>query len=104
METQDRRRHPRHDIVMAVMLTPNGDRHMARVMDLSEGGACVGLSKGWIPPAGMPLRVLFQVHSADIVSLEAKVTRVARDHVGVEFEPLQDSRIHQLLRDVGMMH
>lgn len=104
METPERRRHERHDIVTAVMLTPNGDQHMARVMDLSEGGARVGLSKGWIPPDGMPLRVLFKIHDADVVALQATVARVCRDHVGVSFDPQQEPSIHQLLRDAGVLH
>ena len=104
MESQERRRHSRYDVLVAVMLTPNGDQHLADVMDLSEGGARVGLSEGWVPPAGMPLRVLFQVHAADVVALQAKVTRVCTDHLGVEFDPMQDQSIQQLLRDVGAVH
>lgn len=104
MNMQERRQHSRYDVVVAVMLTPNGDQHHASVMDLSEGGARVGLSEGWLPPEGMPLRVLFQVHDADIIALQAKVTRVGADHMGVEFDEAQDIRIQQLLRDVGAVH
>ena len=104
MNVPERRRHERHDIVTAVMLQPNGVQHAAQVMDLSQGGARIGLSRGWDPIAGTSIKVVFQVDATHSLALHARVTRVCADHMGVEFAPAQEARIEQVLRELGVAH
>ena len=93
----EQRRHPRHDVVDAVMITPNGDRHDAQVLDLSLGGARLRLPDDWTPKDGAALRVFFLFDTSDAITLEGQVTRVAVDHMGVQFAPHQEGRIRSLL-------
>lgn len=93
----EKRRHPRHEVLNAVMVTPNGDRHDALVLDLSLGGARLRLPEDWSPNAGAALRVFFLYDTSDAITLEGQVTRVAVDHMGVAFAPAQEDRIRLLL-------
>ena len=101
MEDNERRGHPRKDVFVAVMITPNGDFHSADVFDLSEGGARVGLSSGWTPAAGTRLKVFFRLDASSEVSIEGHVARVGVDHLGLQFAPAQEARIQELLSAVG---
>lgn len=96
-QTIEKRRHPRQQVSSAVMITPNGDRHNAQVFDLSAGGARVGLPIDWIPPEGIALRVFFLFDTDHPIVLEGHVTRVAVDHLGLEFSPAQEEQIRELL-------
>lgn len=93
----EKRRHPRHDVVSAVMVTPNGDQHSAQLMDLSLGGARVGLPDDWTPSDGLALRVFFLADTKDATVLAGRITRVAVDHLGLEFAPEQEDQIQHLL-------
>jgi hypothetical protein len=95
--TSEQRQHPRHDVVSAIMITPNGHQHEAQLMNLSLGGARVDLPEGWTPSDGANLRVFFLLDTADAVALEARVVRVAVDHLGLEFAPTQERRIEHLM-------
>jgi hypothetical protein len=99
--TREKRRHPRREVFSAVMVTPNGDRHRAHVLDLSAGGARVDLPADWVPSNGARLKVFFRVDSDREIALDTHVVRVAIDHLGLEFDPAQDERIEQLLEEVG---
>jgi hypothetical protein len=103
------RRHGRQEILSAVMITPaeEADSAMAMALDLSLGGARVGLLDDWRPAPGTPLWLSFlfdddQVDQA--ITLRGHVTRVTVDHLGVEFEPAQDERIQHLLEQFETVH
>jgi PilZ domain-containing protein len=93
----EKRRHQRHDVVSAVMVAPNGDQHSAQLMDLSLGGARVGLPDDWNPSDGLALRVFFLTDTEDATVLAVRITRVAVDHLGLEFAPAQEEQIQHLL-------
>lgn len=97
MTIVEQRRHPRMEIVDAVMITPNGDRHDAQVLDLSLGGARLRRPDDWTPKDGAALRVFFLFDTSDAITLHGQVTRVAVDHMGVEFAPDQEGQIRALL-------
>jgi hypothetical protein len=97
MTVIERREHSRKDMVMAIMVSPNGGAHSADLLDLSEGGARVGLSVGWTPAAGTLLRMFFRLDASHQVTIEGRVTRVAVDHLGLEFAPAQETEIRNLL-------
>jgi hypothetical protein len=93
----EKRRHPRQNIVSAIMVAPNGDQHSAQVMDLSFGGARMGLPDDWTPSDGLALRLFFFADTDDPIVLAARVKRVAIDHLGLEFAPEQEGQIQHLL-------
>lgn len=99
--TTEQRRFRRQPVSSAVIVTPNGHGHDTRVLDISEGGACVALPSDWIPIAGAPLKILFLPDSTTPIVLQAHVARVGLDHLGVEFDPVQDDGVRQLLEGLG---
>ena len=72
----EQRRHPRRDVVNAIMIRPNGEQHKALVLDVSLGGARLRLPEDWAPRDGANVRMYFLPDSDDAVTLEARVTRV----------------------------
>jgi hypothetical protein len=101
MSEIERRGHPRQEASMAIMVTPNGDFHSADILDLSEGGARLGLTEGWSPAAGTRLRLFFRLDARSEVAIEGQVARVGIDHLGVQFAPAQEERIQRLLLAAG---
>lgn len=97
----ENRRHPRHDTLQAVMVTPNGHQHAARVMNLSLGGARMSLPEHWLPDDGTALRVYFRIDE-DEFALRGHVTRVTVDHLGIAFDPAQDDGIERLFAALGL--
>jgi hypothetical protein len=93
----EQRRHPRRDVVNAIMIRPNGEQHKALVLDVSLGGARLRLPEDWVPRDGANVRMYFLPDSDDAVTLDARVTRVGIDHMGVAFAPEQEVRILALL-------
>ena len=100
----EKRQHPRHEFMSAIMITPNGDQHDAQVLDLSAGGVRVGLSHDWVPKDGAAVRMFFLAGTDSAITLEGHVTRVAVDHLGVAFDPTQEGSVRQLLTAVGKAH
>lgn len=100
--SSEKRQHPRQDVFSAAIVMPNGDRHSADVLNLSAGGARFRLPADWIPRDGSALRLFFQVDAEHAIRLEGHVTRVAIDHLGVQFDPAQDERIRDLLDAFGV--
>ena len=96
-QVTEKRRYPRHNVVSAVMVAPNGDQHGTQLLDLSMGGARVGLPEDWTPSDGLALRLYFLADGDDGIVLAARVTRVAIDHLGLEFASGQEAQIQQLL-------
>jgi len=103
-ELIEMRRHPRQEVFNVVMVARNRERHSAMALDLSESGTRVGLIDGWTPPVGAALQVFFLFYTEREVVLLGHVTRVAGDHLGVEFAPEQEKSIHHLLEVVGKRH
>lgn len=89
------RQHPREEVFSAVMFASGG--HDAMALDLSAGGARVGLLDEWRPSCGSVLPVSFLSDTDQAIQLMCRVTRVAVDHVGMAFEPEQDEGIQRLL-------
>ncbi len=101
MDTE-RRRHPRRNTLMAIMVTPNGDRHAATVLDVSAGGARMRLpDEHWTPSEGSALRMFFEVDEEQTIAVRGRVVRVCIDHFGVQFGPKQERQIHDLLDSIN---
>lgn len=94
----EQRRTQRRAVSGAVMITPNGSGHKAEIFDISAGGARVGLPDHWTPAAGASLSVFFLDDPDCPIMLQGHVTRVAANHLGLEFEPAQERRISELLQ------
>ena len=101
MSQLDFRQHPRQEIFSAVSFDPDGQHAMA--LDLSLGGARVGLLDDWRPAPDCVLPVSFLSDTDHAIVLRCRVTRVAIDHIGVAFEPEQDADIRRLL-EVARTH
>lgn len=93
----EQRRHPRREVLNAIMIRPNGNQHEALVLDMSLGGARMRLPEDWNPNDGANVRMYFLTDTRDAVTLDATVTRIAIDHMGVAFAPAQEDRIQALL-------
>jgi hypothetical protein len=98
----ERRRYPRQNTLMAIMITPNGHRHSASVLDLSEGGARIRLPEDdWTPHTGANLRLFFEIDPDQTVVVQGQVVRVCIDHLGVQFAPAQERQIAELMMSVS---
>lgn len=99
MPMPELRRHARQEVFSAVMVTPDGDSDgaMAMALDLSRGGARVGLLDDRQLPEGMPLTVCFLFDTEHPLALHGHVTRATDDHLGVRFDGAQDEEIQDLL-------
>lgn len=120
----EQRRHPRMEVLNAVMISANGkpDSAMAMALDLSQGGARLGLLEEWRPARGTRLWLSFlfetggtvpdsgdagvrqATEAEQVIVLRGLVTRTTVDHLGVEFESAQDERIHYLLEQFATVH
>lgn len=101
MNYQDQRRHPRADVLTAIMISPNGHENWATVFNLSESGAMVGLPPDFRREIGAALRLFFQLDDDDTVILRARVARVAVDHLGLQFAPFQERDIRHLMAELS---
>jgi PilZ domain. len=99
--TTEQRRHPRHRVLGAILVTPNGHGHEAYLLDVSASGACVTLPSDWIPIAHAPLKILFMPDSDAPLVLRAHVARIAMDHLGIEFDDRQGEGVQQLFEVLG---
>ena len=97
----EQRRYRRVNVLDAVVVTPNGHGHDTQVLDVSAGGARVALPADWTPTTGAALKVLFLPDTNMSIVLQAHVTRVTTDHLGVAFGVAQDADIQQLLYMLG---
>jgi len=98
METSiERRRYPRHKVLSAVVVTPNGHGYDTHVLDISAGGALVANPATWMPDAGASLKLMFLSESDEPIVLHAHITRAATDQLGVSFDETQDSDIQHVL-------
>ncbi len=98
METSvERRRYPRHKVLSAVVVTPNGHGHDTHVLDISTGGARVANPTTWMPDAGASLKLMFLSESDEPIVLHAHITRASTDQLGVSFDEAQNSDIQHVL-------
>ena len=98
METSvERRRYPRHKVLSAVVVTPNGHGYDTQVLDISSGGARVANPGTWMPDAGASLKLMFLSESDEPIVLHAHITRASTDQLGVSFDETQDSDIQHVL-------
>lgn len=100
MPKPELRRHARQEVLSAVMVNPENDANggaMAMALDLSRGGARVGLLDECRLPAGEPLTMAFLFDTDHPLVLHGHVTRSAEDHLGVRFDGEQDEQIQDLL-------
>lgn len=101
MDDIERRGHPRTEVCIAILITPNGDLHSAEIMDVSAGGARLGLPSGWTPAAGTRVRAYFRLDARSELAIEGQVVRVGVDHLGLQFAPAQEQQVQRLLAAVG---
>lgn len=94
----EQRRTQRWKVSGAVTITPNGSGHATEIFDVSTGGARLGLPVDWTPAGGESLRLFFLDDIDCPVTLQGHVTRVAANHLGLEFEPAQERGISELMR------
>ena len=93
----ERRRHRRSEVATIILVAPNGHENRTAVYDMSSSGARIGLPLELDFGVGAGVRLHFpRVHGHPIV-LGAKIVRVGRDHLGVEFGPGQEKIIKELL-------
>jgi hypothetical protein len=96
----EHRRHPREDIHQAIMVSPNGHQHRASILNLSLSGARVGLPEDLYRAVCAELKLYFPFEVEETVMLKGHVVRVAVDHVGVEFLPMQEDDIRHVMRNI----
>lgn len=97
----EQRRHPRLNVMDAVVVTPNGHGHDTHVLDISSGGVRLAAFPGWSPVHGADLKILFLPSSDMPIVMQARVARVATDHFGLEFGDQQDDDVRQVLEALG---
>ena len=93
----DRRRHERAEVATIILVSPNGHENRTVVYDLSSSGAKTGLPLDLDFGVGAGVRLYFPRVHGDTLMLGAKIVRVARDHLGVEFGPGQETAIQELM-------
>lgn len=91
----EKRRHARDEVLSAALFVGAG--RTAFALDLSRGGARMGLLDDWRPPVESQVTISFLSDTDQAVDLQCRVTRVAVDHVGVAFQGGQDDPIQRLL-------
>jgi len=96
----ENRKYPREDVYQAIMVSPNGHQHRASVLNLSASGARVGLPGDFRRAVGSELKLYFPIEDHETVMLTGHVVRVAVDHVGVEFNPMQDDDIRYVMQHI----
>lgn len=98
---EEKRRHPRSDVVSAIMISPNGHENRAVVFDLSESGARVGLPADFERGVGASVRLFFPLERAPPVVIGARIVRVAIDHLGLAFDEGQESTVRSLMDELS---
>jgi hypothetical protein len=93
----ERRKHRRSEVATITLVAPNGHENRTVVHDMSPGGARIGLPLELDFGVGAGVRLYFPRVRGEPIMLGAKIVRVARDHLGVEFGPGQEQTIAELL-------
>jgi hypothetical protein len=95
----EKRRWPRSRVDLAVVVSHPEGPPQTRVVDLSEGGACLQ----WRLPEGIRvgerLRLRFLMEAGQDLELDARVARVDAEHAGLMFDVSQRHLVQQLLAE-----
>ena len=97
MSNNEKRRHPRKAVHSAALAVCNNEGYLSEVIDLSRGGARVGLPKNWPQPAPKSCRVYFILDQETVIGVDARIVHSGEQDMGLEFEPGQDDRVETLL-------
>jgi hypothetical protein len=101
MELFDKRHYRRRRVNLAAVVSPSASS--TAVIDLSEGG--VGLE--WSLPddivVGTIVNLRFLLAAGQSIEIEGRVIRIANGRSGVEFLPVQQNLISQLLAEARSM-
>jgi hypothetical protein len=103
MDFNEKRKHPRKDIFTAALIAVGDEGYLTEVWDLSQGGARVGRPRTWNRAAGVEARIYFMLDQETVISVTARVVRVADENLGVEFDKGQDARIDKLLYEARFL-
>ena len=99
----EKRRWPRRQVSIAVVVPRSGGEPHTHVVDLSEGGACLQ----WEFPEGIAvgerLRLRFLMVAGQDLEIDAEVVRVDASHAGLMFDPEQRHLVQQLLAEARPM-
>lgn len=95
----ERRRDRRSEVATVILVAPNGHENRTVVHDMSRSGARIGLPLDLDFGVGAGVRLHFPRVQGEPIKLGAKIVRVARDHLGIEFGPGQDQTIDELLQE-----
>ena len=96
-EGGERRRHRRSEVATITLVAPNGHENRTVVHDMSRSGARIGLPLELDFGVGAGVRLYFPRVRGEPIMLGARIVRVAKDHLGVEFGPGQEKTIAELL-------
>lgn len=103
MEAHEKRRHPRKDIFTAALIVLADEGYLTEVWDLSQGGARLGKPRKWPVVERGTVRVYFMLDQETVIALSGHIVRSADDHLGVQFEPGQESRINTLMYEARFL-
>jgi hypothetical protein len=93
----DRRRDRRSEVATITLVAPNGHENRTVVHDMSRSGARIGLPLELDFGVGAGVRLYFPRVRGEPIMLGARIVRVAKDHLGVEFGPGQEQTVAELL-------
>jgi len=96
-EGAERRRDRRSEVATITLVAPNGHENRTVVYDMSRSGARIGLPLDLDFGVGAGVRLYFPRVRGEPIMLGARIVRVAKDNLGVEFGPGQEKIVDELL-------
>ena len=93
----ERRRDRRSEVATVILVAPNGHENRTVVHDMSRSGARIGLPLDLDFGVGAGVRLHFPRVRGEPIRVGARIVRVAKDHLGIEFGPGQEQTIKELL-------
>jgi hypothetical protein len=93
----ERRRDRRSEVATVILVAPNGHENRTVVHDMSRSGARIGLPLDLDFGVGAGVRLYFPRVRGEPIRVGARIVRVAKDHLGIEFGPGQEQTIKELL-------
>ena len=94
----DRRRDRRSEVATVILVAPNGHENRTAVYDMSRSGARIGLPLDLDFGVGAGVHLYFPRVHGEPIKVGAKIVRVGKEHLGIEFGPGQDQVIGELLQ------
>jgi hypothetical protein len=95
----ERRRDRRSEVATVILVAPNGHENRSVVYDMSRSGARIGLPLDLDFGVGAGVSLYFPRLKGEPIKLGARIVRVARDHLGIEFGPGQEQTVAELLQE-----